>query len=151
MGKRVARSVAEPNPSQGLRVVGRYRVLFADCDPMRIMYYSSYLRLFEIGRAELFRILGHPFPRYIASGLYLAVTECHCRYIRPAAYDEQLDILAAVGEVHRARLRIDYEIRRAELGETVAAGYTWHAVVNEQGRPVRLPAELRTMLTSPAH
>lgn len=147
MGKRLAEPLEQP---RALRVVGRYRVLFADCDPMRIMYYGNYLRLFELGRAELFRSLGRPFPEYMARGLYLAVIECHCRYLRPAAYDEQLDILAAVAEVRGARLRIDYEIRRTGSGDTVATGYTWHAVVNEQGRPVRLPTELRSTLAPPA-
>src|SRR4029450_2259386 len=55
-----------------LTPVARYRVLFADCDPMRIVYYASYFRLFEIGRAELFRGLGHCFADYVARGLYLA-------------------------------------------------------------------------------
>ena len=38
-----------------LRDVARYRVIFADCDPMRVMYHANYLCLFEIGRAESFR------------------------------------------------------------------------------------------------
>jgi acyl-CoA thioesterase FadM len=62
--------MAEPE----LQTVARYRVLFADCDPMRVMYYASYFRLFEIGRAELCRSLGHDFGSYVERGLYLAVT-----------------------------------------------------------------------------
>ncbi|MCX8072313.1 MAG: acyl-CoA thioesterase [Candidatus Binatia bacterium] len=130
-----------------LQRVARYRVLFADCDPMRIMYYGSYFRLFELGRAELFRTLGHPFPKYIASGLYLAVIETHCRYVRPAVYDDELEVLAGIVDVSGVRLRIDYEIRKPG-GELVATGFTRHAVVNEQGRPVRLPIELRRMLSA---
>ncbi len=128
-----------------LREVARYRVLFADCDPMRIMYYGSYLRLFEIGRAELFRALGHPFPRYIQEGLYLAVVEVHCRYHRPARYDDVLSIRAGLREVSRARLTIDYEITRGGEPEVVASGFTVHAILNEQGRPVRIPAEFRRL------
>src|SRR5262244_1159054 len=120
--------------------VARYRVIFADCDPMRIMYYGAYFRLFEIGRAELFRKLGHPFPAYIARGLYLAVTETRCRYLRPARYDDELVIRAGVNEVGRARLEIAYEVVGA-AGELVAAGMTAHAVLNESGRPQRIPPE----------
>ena len=122
--------------------VARYRVLFADCDPMRIMYYGSYFRLFEIGRAELFRLLGRPFPEYIARGLYLGVIETHCRYRRPARYDDELIVCAAVAEVGRARIEIAYEIRRLD-GESLAQGSTLHAVVDEQGKPQRIPAEFR--------
>ncbi|GIW44248.1 MAG: hypothetical protein KatS3mg077_1530 [Candidatus Binatia bacterium] len=144
MAQRLARIVNEPATPK-LQPLAQYRVLFADCDPMRVMYYGSYFRLFEIGRAELFRSLGHPFTRYIAQGLYLAVIETQCRYLRPAVYDDVLEILAGFAEVGGARLRIDYALRKAE-GELVATGYTRHAVVNDAGRPVRLPAEFRALL-----
>src|SRR5437016_6203010 len=103
--------------------VARYRVIFADCDPMRIMYYGTYFRLFEIGRAELFRRLGHPFPEYIARGLYLSVIETQCRYLKPARYDDELVIRAVVAEVGRARLQINYEIVGPQ-GGTLATGST---------------------------
>jgi acyl-CoA thioester hydrolase len=123
--------------------VARYRVIFGDCDPMRIMYYGNYFRLFEIGRAELFRRLGHPFREYVARGLYLAVTAAACRYRRPARYDELLIIKAAVAEVGRARLEIAYEVVREADGELLANGSTVHAVIDEEGRPQRIPAEFR--------
>jgi acyl-CoA thioester hydrolase len=122
--------------------VARYRVIFADCDPMRIMYYGSYFRLFEIGRAELFRRLGHPFPRYIARGLYLGVIETSCRYWRPARYDDDLVIRAGIAAIGRARLEIAYEIAR-DGNDRVATGRTVHAVLDEAGRPQRIPEEFR--------
>jgi acyl-CoA thioester hydrolase len=123
--------------------VARYRVLFADCDPMRIAYYGTYFRLFEIGRAELFRRLGHPFPEYIARGLYLGVIETSCRYRRPARYDDELVIRAAVADVGRVRLQIAYEVVRAADRELLAGGSTVHAVMDEEGRPRRIPIEFR--------
>lgn len=131
----------------GLIEVARYRVLFADCDPMRIMYYASYYRLFEIGRAELFRQLGHPFPRYIAQGLYLGVIESHCCYLKPARYDDEVIIRAGVTDLGRARLTIGYEIVAASDGALLVSGHTVHAVINEQGRPVRIPEEFRAAAT----
>ncbi len=122
--------------------VARYRVIFADCDPMRIMYYGNYFRLFEIGRAELFRKLGHPFPEYIERGLYLGVIETTCRYIKSVRYDDELVIRAGVTDVGRAWLQIDYEVAGRD-GELRASGSTVHAVLNEEGRPQRIPAEFR--------
>ncbi|MBP1683977.1 MAG: thioesterase [Deltaproteobacteria bacterium] len=131
-------------PTGELIEVARYRVIFGDCDPMRIMYYGSYFRLFEIGRAELFRRLGHPFPEYIARGLYLAVIETHCRYLKPARYDDELVIRAAVTDVGRARLQIAYEVA-GTAGDVRAQGSTSHVVLDEGGRPQRLPADFREM------
>lgn len=122
--------------------VARYRVIFGDCDPMRIVYYGNYFRLFEIGRAELFRRLGHPFAIYIARGLYLGVIETTCRYRRPSRYDDDLAIYAAVVETRRARITIGYEIRGAD-GELRVDGSTTHAVIGEDGRPQRIPEEFR--------
>src|SRR5262249_57138087 len=99
-----------------LAPVARYRVLFADCDPMRIVYYASYFRLFEIGRAELFRGLGHCFADYVARGLYLAVVSASCRYRRPARYDDDLEIRCGVRAPRRARAPHTAQNRRGARG-----------------------------------
>ena len=129
-------------PEAQLIDVARYRVIFADCDPMRIMYYGSYFRLFEIGRAELFRRLGHPFPEYIARGLYLGVIETTCRYLKPSRYDDELVIRAAVADMGRARLQINYTVVGTD-GVVRATGHTVHAVLDDTGRPQRIPADFR--------
>jgi acyl-CoA thioester hydrolase len=125
--------------------VARYRVLFADCDPMRIMYYGSYFRIFEIGRAELFRRLGHPFAEYVARGRYLGVVEATCRYRRPARYDDVLVVRAAIVSFGRARVEIGYELTDA-AGALVAEATTVHAVVDDDGRPQRITAEFKAAL-----
>ena len=129
--------------------VARYRVIFGDCDPMRIMYYGNYFRLFEIGRAELFRRLGHAFPQYIARGLYLGVIETHCRYFKPARYDAELIIRAGISAVGRARLEISYEVDGTN-GERLASGSTIHAVLDDAGRPQRIPAEFKAAASGQA-
>jgi acyl-CoA thioester hydrolase len=122
--------------------VARYRVLFADCDPMRIMYYGSYFRVLEIGRAELFRLLGHPFRDYVARGRYLGVIETTCRYRRPARYDDELIVRAAVAEFGRARVEIAYALTLDD-GTVVAEATTTHAVVDDDGRPQRITPEFK--------
>ncbi len=122
--------------------VARYRVLFADCDPMRIVYYGSYFRMLEIGRAELFRLLGHPFRDYVARGRYLGVIETTCRYRRPARYDDELVIRSAVAAFGRARVEILYEIALAD-GSVVVEASTTHAVVDDDGRPQRITPEFK--------
>jgi acyl-CoA thioester hydrolase len=122
--------------------VARYRVIFGDCDPMRIVYYANYFRFFEIGRAELFRRLGHPFADYIARGLYLGVIAADCRYRRPSRYDDELVIACAVTDLRGARVTLGYEIRGLD-GELRVEGSTTHAVIGEDGKPQRIPREFR--------
>jgi acyl-CoA thioester hydrolase len=120
--------------------VAHYRVIFADCDLMRIMYNGAYFRLFEIGWTELFRKLGQPLPEYIARGLYLAVIDARCRYLKRARYDDLLSIHAALRDVGPAKFTVDYEIVGPD-GSVLAKATTVHAVVNEAGRPQRIPEE----------
>jgi acyl-CoA thioester hydrolase len=125
--------------------VARRRIVFADCNARRVMHYHAYFRLFEIGRAELFRRLGHPFPRYIDRGEYLAVFEAECRYHRPVRYDDEVVIRAAVGEVRRVWMRIDYDLANADR-QSLASGFTALAAVNQAGEVQRIPREIREAL-----
>ena len=122
--------------------VARYRVIFGDCDPMRIMYNGTYFRLFEIGWTELFRALGEPLPHYIARGLYLAVIDATCRYVKPARYDDHLIIRASLTNVGAARFEVHYQILRQD-GELLARGQTTHAVLDDGGKPQRVPDEFK--------
>ena len=59
-----------------------------------------------------------------------------------ARYDDELIIRADVTEIGRARLTIGYEVTALD-GTQLASGYTTHVVMNEEGRPQRIPAEFR--------
>ena len=82
------------------------------------------------------------FPEYIARGLYLGVIETACRYLKPARYDDDLVIRAAVTDMGRARLQIDYAVVGSD-GVVRALGHTVHAVLDDAGRPQRIPADFR--------
>jgi len=118
----------------------KVRVLVADTDAVEIVYYATYLRYFELGRAEWFREYDKPFTHYIARDMYLIVTEAHCRYIRAARYDDLLTVECRLGYLDRLKLRFDYRIL-SEGGEVVTEGYTWHAVVTKAGRIRRFPQD----------
>jgi acyl-CoA thioester hydrolase len=122
--------------------VARYRVLFADCDPMRIMYNGTYFRLFGIGWTELLRRFGEPLGSYIARGLFPVVVEAKCRYLKPARYDDDLIIRCGLTLVGAVRFELRHEVAR--LGdEVLARGVTVHVMVNDQNRPQRVPAEIK--------
>jgi acyl-CoA thioester hydrolase len=125
--------------------VARRRIVFADCNARGVMHFESYFRLFEVGRAELFRRLGHPFPEYIERGEYLAVFEAECRYHRPVRYDDEVSIRAAAADVGRVWVRVAYELAN-EPGELVASGFTSLAAVDGDGKVQRIPIELREAL-----
>ena len=123
-----------------------YRVIYGDTDNMGQAYYGNYFRWFEIGRSEMFRELGLPYKKVEESGIFLPVSESHCKYSTPAKYDELLVIETSVDPSIRAGIKFDYKIFH-EDGETlVARGYTIHPYVNTNGKVVRPPRFMREVL-----
>jgi acyl-CoA thioester hydrolase len=121
------------------------RVRYADTDQMGVAYYANYLAWFEVGRTELLRALGWSYREMEAAGVSLPVIEATCRYHRPARYDDELQIRTTGSLVSGIQLAFDYEVVRAQTGETLATGRTLHAGVNPQGRPCRLPERVRAL------
>lgn len=122
----------------------KLRPLFADVDPMNVVYYGNYLSFFEKGRAELMRSTGRPYAELAAQGLHLPVTEAHLRYARPARYDDPLVVETRLTWIKKASLRFDYRILLQEDGEgtekELVSGYTVHGCVNLEGKVTPLPA-----------
>jgi acyl-CoA thioester hydrolase len=120
------------------------RVIFGDTDQMGVVYYANYLRYFEAARAALLRAVGKSQRDLERLEIGFPVTEAHCRYRRPARYEDLLDVEVRVTAMRAASLVFEYEIRRE--GELLVDGHTVHACVAPSGRPVRIPAELRALL-----
>ena len=124
----------------------RVRVRYAETDKMQVAYYANYFVWFEVGRCELLRSLGSSYHELEARGLMLPVIEAHCEYRRPARYDDDLTILTSGRLMSPARVCFDYEVQRPDDQVVTAIGRTVHAAVNRDGRPTRLPAEIRKVL-----
>lgn len=114
---------------------------------MGVVYHGAFFRWFEAGRANYMRRRGSPYQDIERRGLHLPVVEAHANYLKPARYDEILEVRAWIGELGLAQLRFDYEISRS--GETLVRGFTRHASMSSEGRLVRLPDEVRRALASP--
>lgn len=117
------------------------RVRYADTDQMRMVYHSNYLVYFEMGRTELLRAGGFPYAELEARGVMLPVIEAHCEYRRPARYDDLLTVETRGEPLSPVRIRMHYTIKRA--GELLVTGYTDHACMGRDGRPVRLTGDLK--------
>jgi YbgC/YbaW family acyl-CoA thioester hydrolase len=102
------------------------RVRYAETDKMGIVYYAHYLVWFEIGRTEWLRDTGWTYLAMEGEGFGLPVIEAQCEYKSSARYDDELQI---------------------ETAARLVTGYTVHATVDRSGRPVRLPARVKELLT----
>ena len=126
------------------RCITKYRVIYGDCDSMAIVYYSNYLKLFEIGRTEWLREEGVTYREVESRGFFLPATEAYLKYWKPAVYDDLLSIETSIGFVKRASTSFDYTIYRQQ--DIIVKGYTIHVCLDRDDRIVRFPDFLLSML-----
>src|SRR5271157_691156 len=112
-------------------------VRYAETDMMGIVYHANYLPWFEVGRTTLLKEMGVSYRKLEEEGFRLPVLEVAAKFLRPAVYDDTVEITATLRERPLLRIRIDYEVRRGD--ELLATGNTLHAFVDREGRPVRPP------------
>jgi acyl-CoA thioester hydrolase len=120
------------------------RVIFGDTDQMGIVYYANYLRFFEAGRGAYLRERGRSYREIEAQGYQMPVMEAHVKYLRPSRYEDVLIVTTWIDAVRGASMRFSYEIARGD--EPVAQGWTEHACLGKNGRPTRIPGDLRDLL-----
>jgi acyl-CoA thioester hydrolase len=106
--------------------ITEYRVIYADLDPMGVVYYANYLSWFERGRTEFFRELELPYAEIAQQGIVTPVSEVYCKYHRPARYDDILVIKSTL----------------------LVSGYTKHGFVDLAGKIVRIPEFIHEKITS---
>ena len=128
------------------QAASRIRVRYAETDQMGIAYHGNYFAWFEVGRTDLLRGLGVTYRELEADGLRLPVIETQALFLRPALYDDMLEVRTRLAQMGGASLSFEYEVRR-EGGDTpLATGRTRHAAVDRDGKPRRLPKQIRSLL-----
>lgn len=120
------------------------RVRYAETDQMSMVYYGNYFTWFEIGRVELCRHLGFEYRQMeTEDDSFIVVAEAHCRYKKPARFDEVLAIRTRVMQSQKRLLRFGYQILNHSSGELLATGETLHVICDSRGRPKSLPEKYR--------
>ena len=115
---------------------------YSETDAMGIVYYANYLVYFEVARTTALADLGHPYWEMEKKGWLIPVLRAHCEYHRPARYGDALVVRTRRHRLGRARIRFEYEIRREGEENPLITGYTEHAFMSPEGKPLRPPAEL---------
>lgn len=124
------------------------RVRYAETDQMGVVYYANYLVWFEVGRAEFCRKCGFAYSDMERDhALHLAVVESHCRYRRPARYDDLLTIETSLEYANRKMVAFLYRVCRDADGEVLAEGQTVHVVLDKEGKLASMPEHYVQLLT----
>jgi len=124
----------------------RLRVRYAETDQMGVVYYSNYLVWMEVGRVEYCKAVGFNYRDMERDDhVVLAVAECHCRYLYPARFEDEVIIRTSVQEATTRTITFGYEMRRAGDDRVLAKGYSKHVLCGTNLRPTRLPQKYHAL------
>jgi len=120
------------------------RVYYEDTDFSGRVYHASYLRFLERGRTEWLRARGFE-QRDMAAGVSMifVVRRLKIDFVKPATMDDMLVVETGVAALGAASLEFSQRILREE--ETLAVATICVAALRN-GKPTRMPAEIRTRL-----
>lgn len=121
------------------------RVYYEDTDLSGLVYHANYLRFAERARTEALRRTGTDQGRLLdETGLAFAVRHMEIDFRSPARLDDLLEVVTRLYDVGGASLRAEQTIRRA--GATLVRMFLKLACIDRQGRPARMPNDLRAAL-----
>lgn len=129
--------------------VSELRVRYAETDQMGVVYHSNYLIWCEIGRTDFIRAAGKSYADLERDGVMLAVSEAGLRYHGAARYDDLIRVYTRLEELGSRGMTFSYRVVKAQESgdETVLVRASTSLVcTNTEGRPTRLPGDVRDWL-----
>ncbi len=123
------------------------RVRYAETDQMGVVYYGNYAQYFEVGRVETIRSLGMSYKALEDMGVMLPVVEMNIKYLRPAQYDDVLNIQSTLKELPEKHIIEFHQDIFNESGKMITSGKVLLFFLDKETRKrVDIPTELKEKL-----
>lgn len=121
-----------------------HRVIYADTDAGKVVYYANYFRWFESGRRELMRSLKVDYVELDKTGIIAPVVESHCNYFHPARYDDVVIVETRISEIGEKSIKFDNRVFRKEDKKLLASGHTVNVFVSKKNmKSIKIPDSIR--------
>ncbi len=118
------------------------RVYYEDTDSGGVVYYANYLKFMERARTEWLRSLGYEQGRLNKDGIVFAVRRAEVDYLRPARFDDWLEVRNRLSGCGRASIEFTQGIFRGE--ELLCRGRIKVACLDaDTFKPRALPEQMR--------
>tara|TARA_B110000008_G_C16729105_1_gene467963 strand:+ start:256 stop:609 length:354 start_codon:yes stop_codon:yes gene_type:complete len=113
---------------------------------MGLVHHGSYVNYFEEARISWISNLGLSYSEMEKSGIILPVSKLNLQYLKPAYFDDELDVRVELEKIPTSRLIFNYIIKRDS--DIVVKGSTVLAFLNKKTkRPVKCPGYMLEKVT----
>jgi acyl-CoA thioester hydrolase len=134
--------VRTPRPAARQVFSWGVRVYYEDTDLGGVVYYANYLKFLERARTEWLRSLGFAQSELASvHGVVFVVRSISLDYLKPARFDDALEITVSLADVGASRIGLAQLVRRGTEG-LVAADVDIACVHTATFKPVRIPVPL---------
>lgn len=122
------------------------RVYYEDTDLAGIVYYANYLKFIERARTEALIAAGIDQPALKArDGLVFAVRRVVADYFAPALFQDRLEVVTVLAALSGAQADLRQDVLRR--GDLLFRAEVRIVALRADGRPTRIPADMRDALT----
>jgi len=122
------------------------RVRYGETDPMKYVYYGNYAEYLELCRVELFRSIGMSYNEIENQGIWLPVSDYKIKYLKPALYDQKLEIHTYLKRKPGVRIEFEYEIYNEEQVKITEASTTLFFLSAETNKIIKCPDFLMELI-----
>jgi acyl-CoA thioester hydrolase len=119
----------------------KLQVRFQEVDSLGIVWHGHYITYFEDARVAFGKKYGLSYTDIRNAELVTPLTFLSCDFIRPARYDDELQVLARLYRRESARIEFYYEVARARDMTLLATGATLQAFVDLDGKLLLTPPQ----------
>ncbi len=113
---------------------------------MQVVYHSNYLIWCEVGRTDFMRQHGMSYAEMERDGIGLTVCDFSVRLHASARYDDVVRVATTLTDVRSRQVTFEYLLTNAVTGERLATARTMLISISPDGRPLAMPAGIRTRL-----
>ena len=119
------------------------RVYYEDTDMGGIVYHANYLKFIERARSEWVGELGNDQNAMKDAGVVWVVRRIGADYLSFARFGDDLSVETSIQSLSGARMVLDQVISRD--GKVIFSAVVTLVCMTKNGKPVRLPAEIRAL------
>ncbi|ONI77041.1 hypothetical protein ALI144C_33585 [Actinosynnema sp. ALI-1.44] len=117
--------------------VHRIRVRYSECDQQGVMFVGHYMFYYDVALTELWRAHVCSYQEMVEKGADMMVAESRLRYVRSAAFDDEVDIEMPVHHLGTTSMVVLPRFR--VRGELITEGEIRHVFVDpatNQKKPI---------------
>jgi acyl-CoA thioester hydrolase len=117
-----------------------HTVAFYETDGMGIVHHSNHVRFLELARVAFLSEHDQPYTAYMEQGFHVPVIRVEVAYYRPCRFADAVEITCWLRGARNASLAFGYRLE--VQGQLAGCGISEHAIVDREGRPVRIPPSM---------